>query len=73
MGQEYRKKRVVLEQYSALEFEKDEISLNIRDAVISSGWEIKAPSPLQCVSSITTGVALQSHALTFLDYQKSGR
>ena len=39
VGRQYRKKRAVLEQYSALEFEKDRISLKIEDA---SGWEIKA-------------------------------
>ena len=38
MDQHYKKKRAVLEQYSALEFEKDRISLKIEDA---SGWEIK--------------------------------
>ena len=47
---QYRKKRmhVVLEQYSALEFENDEISLDI---INSSGWEILALSEPLSVSN----------------------
>ena len=42
MGRQYRKKRAVLEQYSALEFEKDRISLDVKDIVTTSGWEVMA-------------------------------
>ncbi len=48
--QQYRKKRahIVLEQYSALEFENDEISLDI---INSSSWEILALSEPLIVSN----------------------
>ncbi len=42
VGRQYRKKRAVLEQYSALEFDKDRISLDVKDTVTTSGWEIMA-------------------------------
>ncbi len=47
MGRKYRKKRAK-EQYSALEFENDEISLDI---INSSGWEILALSEPLIVSN----------------------
>ena len=59
MDRQYRKKRAVLGQYSALEFKRDsdKISLNIKNAVTSSGWEIKAFAP-PLIVSITTGIII---------------
>ncbi len=73
MEQQYGNKRAVLEQWLPLEFETDEISLDINDAVISTGWEIKAPTPLQYVCSSWMDVALQLCVLSCLDFQKSSR
>ncbi len=70
MGRQYRKKRAVLEQYSALEFEKDSlrISLDVKNTVTTSGWEIMALAPPLIVSKPPVCIII---IMCFdVDYQK---
>ena len=70
MSRQYRKKRAVLEQYSALEFEKDRISLDIKDTVTSSGWEVIALAPPLIVSIPRVCIIIIMCLFGYLDYQK---
>ncbi len=75
VGRQYRNKRAVLEQYSALEFKKDSlrISLDVKDTVTTSGWEIMALAPPLIVSKPLVCIIIIMCLFGYLDYQKWGR
>ncbi|XP_064401995.1 uncharacterized protein LOC135347836 isoform X2 [Halichondria panicea] len=70
VSRQYKKKRAVLEQYSALEFEEDRISLDVNDIVTTSGWKIMAlATPLIITKSEVDDYTGRSHWIPTLQLQ----